>query len=105
MGFARAFSRISLRLMLFNLLLVFLPVAGVVLLDFYEGHLEASQFQSMLRQAKLVVALVQTDPQARVQKAAPLFRHMLSADERFRIVDKDGRVLLDSGHESDRDER
>ncbi|MGZ5494833.1 MAG: HAMP domain-containing protein, partial [Thermoanaerobaculia bacterium] len=104
MGLARAFSRISLRLMLFNLLLVFLPVAGVLLLDFYEGHLETAQFQSMLRQARLVVALIQTDPQARVEKAEPLFRQMISTDERFRIVDKEGRVLLDSGPERDLEE-
>ena len=68
MGLARAFSRISLRLMLFNLLLVFLPVAGVLLLDFYEEHLERAQIQSMLRQARLIVALIQTDPQARVER-------------------------------------
>lgn len=104
MGLARAFSRISLRLMLFNLLLVFLPVAGVLLLDFYEGHLETARFQSMLRQARLVVALIQTDPQAAVEKAEPLFRQMISTDERFRIVDKEGRVLLDSGPERDLEE-
>ena len=34
-------SRISIRLMLFNVLLVFLPVAGLLLLGTYERHLEA----------------------------------------------------------------
>ncbi|HEV8658751.1 MAG TPA: ATP-binding protein [Thermoanaerobaculia bacterium] len=92
----RLFSRISLRLMLFNLLLVFLPVAGVLLLDFYEQHLERAQIQSMFRQARLIVALIQTDPQSRFEKAAPLLRQLVS-DQRFRVVTTDGRVLLDSG--------
>ena len=92
----RLFSRISLRLMLFNLLLVFLPVAGMLLLDFYEQHLERAQTQSMFRQARLIVALIQTDPQSRFEKAAPLLRQSVG-DQRFRIVNADGRVLLDSG--------
>ena len=104
MRFFRIFSRISLRLMLFNLLLVFLPVAGILLLDFYEEHLERAQIQSMLRQARLIVGLIQTDPRASVEKAAPLFRQVLSSDERFRVVDTDGRVVLDSGLQRDLDE-
>jgi two-component system, OmpR family, sensor histidine kinase ChvG len=106
MGFFRVFSRISLRLMLFNLLLVFLPIAGVLLLDFYEEHLERSQIQSMQRQARLIVGLIQTDPHGRVETVAPLFRQVLSSDERYRVVDTHGRVLLDSGaqREVDQDE-
>ncbi len=104
MGFARAFSRISLRLMLFNLLLVFLPLAGVLLLDFYEVHLERAQIQSMIRQARMIVALMQTDPQAGFQKAAPLIRQVVTSDERFRVVDGEGHVVLDSGLQNDVDQ-
>lgn len=100
----KAFSRISLRLMLFNLLLVFLPVGGILLLGFYEEHLERAQIQSMMRQARLIVALMQTDPQAGFQKAAPLIRQVITSDERYRIVDTDGRVVLDSGPRRDFDE-
>lgn len=102
-AFARAFSRISLRLMMFNLLLVFLPVAGILLLDFYEEHLERAQIQSMIRQARMIVALMQTDPQAGFQKAAPLIRQVVTSDERFRVVDDRGRVVLDSGMQRDDD--
>ena len=106
-GFARAFSRISLRLMMFNLLLVFLPVGGILLLDFYEEHLERAQIQSMLRQGRMIVALMQTDPQAGFAKAGPLIRQVITSDERYRVVDQDGRVVLDSGlhrDESDDDD-
>lgn len=97
----RAFSRISLRLMLFNLLLVFLPMGGILLLDFYEEHLERAQLQSMMRQGRMIVALMQTDPNAGFAKAAPLIRQVITADERFRVVDGDGRVVLDSGLQRD----
>ena len=103
MGVARAFSRISLRLMLFNLLLVFLPVAGMLLLDFYEEHLERAQIQSMLRQGRMIVALMQTDPQAGFEKAGPLIRQVVTSDERFRVVDDAGRIVLDSGVQRDDD--
>ncbi len=93
----RLFSRISLRMMLFNLLLVFLPVAGVLFLDFYEVHLERAQFQSMFREARMIVAVIQTDPRARFDKAAPVFRQLITGDERFRVVDTEGHVLLDTG--------
>ncbi|HSP33070.1 MAG TPA: ATP-binding protein [Thermoanaerobaculia bacterium] len=93
----RLFSRISLRLMLFNLLLVFLPIAGVLLLDFYEVHLERAQTQSMFREARMIVALIQSDPRSRFDRAAPMFRQLITGDERFRVVDTGGRVLLDTG--------
>jgi len=93
----RLFSRISLRLMMFNLLLVFLLIAGVLLLDFYEVHLERSQLQSMFREARMIVALIQSDPRSRFDRAAPMFRQLITGDERFRVVDTEGRVMLDTG--------
>src|SRR5512140_2307305 len=94
---ARLFSRISLRLMLFNLLLVFLPVAGVLLLGFFEQHLENAQVESMFRQARLISAVIQAGNGIDPTKAAPVFAQTLRSDGRFRIVDDGGRVLVDSG--------
>jgi len=101
MGALKAFKRISLRLMMFNLLLVFLPVGGILLLGFYEENLERAQVQSMIRQARMIVALMQTDPQAGFQKAEPLIRQVATSDERYRVVDTDGHVVLDSGLQRD----
>lgn len=100
---ARLFSRISLRLMLFNLLLVFLPVAGVLLLGFYEQNLENAQVESMFRQARLVSALIQTGNGVDPARAVPVLRQTLASDGRFRIVDGNGRIVADSGPTSDTD--
>src|SRR3954453_2629672 len=84
----RVFSRISLRLMLFNALLVFLPVAGFLLLGTYEQHLEAAQIESMLRQARLIGAMVQSGGEPSFDKIAPVFEQMQGSDTRFRLVDR-----------------
>jgi two-component system sensor histidine kinase ChvG len=93
----RLFSRISLRLMLFNALLVFLPVAGFLLLGTYEEHLERAQIESMFRQARLVVAMMQSGGEPRFDRIAPLFRELEGSDSRLRLVDKNGHVVFDSG--------
>src|SRR5947208_8634960 len=85
----RLFSRISLRLMLFNALLVFLPVAGFLLLGTYEQHLEHAQVDSMFRQARVVVAMMQGGGEPRAD--------LETGDTRYRIVDRRGRVTFDSG--------
>src|SRR5438132_11983721 len=93
----RLLSRISVRLMLFNALLVFLPVAGFLLLGTYEQHLERAQIESMFRQARLVVAVMQSGGEPRLDKVAPLFKQLEGSDTRFRLVDRRGRVHFDSG--------
>src|SRR5437660_2375418 len=51
----------------------------------------------MLRQARLVVAMVQSGGEPRFDRIAPLFREIEGSDSRIRLVDKNGRVLFDSG--------
>ena len=75
--------------MLFNALLVFLPVAGFLLLGTYEQHLERAQIDSMFRQARLVVAMMQSGGAPRLDLDA--------GDTRYRVVDRRGRVTFDSG--------
>jgi len=88
----RFLARISLRLMLFNILVVFLPIAGVLLLGSYEKTLEQMQIGSMERQAWLVMSALQNglDVTALLQRVRP-------SDGRIRIVAPDGRVTADSG--------
>jgi two-component system sensor histidine kinase ChvG len=97
LSITRLFSRISLRLMLFNILLVFLPVSAFLLVGTVEQHLERAQIDSMFRQARLVVAMMQTTAGTRLEDAAPLFRQLQGIDSRLRVVDTQGRVVLDSG--------
>lgn len=88
---SRWVSRISIRLMLFNLLLVFLPVAGLLFLGIYEQHLEKTQLEGMQRQARLIVAMIQSGANPAVIRNVPF------GDERIRIVSADGRVTADTG--------
>lgn len=88
---SRFVSRIAIRLMLFNLLLVFLPVGGLLLLDIYEQHLEKTQIDGMQRQARLVVSMLQNGG------SADVLRHVPFGDERIRVVNANGRITADTG--------
>ncbi len=52
----RVASRISFRLMAFNVLLVFLPVAGMLYLGSYESKLLAAQNRTLTGEARLLSA-------------------------------------------------
>ena len=52
-------SRISLRLLAFNVLLVFLPVGGVLFLDTYESHLLVAQERTMAQEGRLLAAAIE----------------------------------------------
>ncbi|HEY6844339.1 MAG TPA: ATP-binding protein [Thermoanaerobaculia bacterium] len=92
MNVSRFASRISIRLALFNLLVVFLPVAGVLFIGNYEQTLEKTQIDSMQRQAQLIVAAVQNGAHPAADLANTKF-----GDERIRIVNPAGRVVADTG--------
>ena len=52
----RASSRIAVRMLAFNVLLVFLPLAGLLYLDTYEQHLLEAQERSMVQQGRILAA-------------------------------------------------
>ena len=86
----RFLARISLRLMLFNILVVFLPVAGVLFLGSYEKTLEQMQVEAMERQAWLVMSAVQDG-----RDVTPMLQRLRPSDGRIRIVIPDGHVIAD----------
>src|SRR5258708_21379143 len=92
-------SRISIRLAFFNLLVVFLPVAGVLFVGSYEEHLELAQIDSMQRQARLIVSTLQSNASANA-----VLRNVPFGDERIRIVNPVGRVTAATGGLQLRDE-
>jgi two-component system, OmpR family, sensor histidine kinase ChvG len=93
----RLVSRISVRLLAFNLLLVFLPVAGVYYLDTYERQLLDAQERAMVQEGRvLAAALSERGPLAPQDAEALLTRLRQQSEARLRIVDADGRVLADS---------
>jgi two-component system sensor histidine kinase ChvG len=99
----RFLSRISIRLMLFNLLLVFLPVAGIIYLGSYEAKLLDAQRRALDEEARVLSAAlaVSGDP---VLLARPILsaRQQLPVPShaepvRLRVIVPDGRVVADSG--------
>jgi len=91
-GPSQFLSRISIRLALFNLLVVFLPVAGVLFIGSYESHLETAQIDSMQRQARLIVSTLQSGANAN-----DVLRNVRFADERIRLINPNGKVTADTG--------
>jgi two-component system, OmpR family, sensor histidine kinase ChvG len=99
----RFVSRISIRLMAFNLLLVFLPVAGILYLGSYEAKLLASQWRMLDEQARLLSAALSADGNPLGTGAAvlrergrmqPAIRR--SEPVRLRVISVEGRVIADS---------
>ncbi|MEW6364428.1 MAG: ATP-binding protein [Acidobacteriota bacterium] len=93
----RASARISIRLLAFNMLLVFLPAAGLLYLDTFERQLLIEQERSMVQQGRLLAAALSSGA-ALDQAAATLVLERLDMrlDARIRIVDRDRNVLADS---------
>ena len=92
MNLSRLISRISIRLALFNLLVVFLPVAGVLFVGNYEQNLEEMQIDSMQRQGQLVAAAIVNG-----EKPPAVLGSVRFGDERIRIVSPSRRVIADTG--------
>lgn len=96
--FRRFFSRISFRLMAFNLLLVFLPVAGILYLGSYEQRLLGIQRRALQEEARLLAAAVATSRQS--AEEILLERHRLRANTndpvRLRVISPIGRIIADS---------
>ncbi len=91
------FSRISIRLLAFNLLLVFLPVFGILSLHTYELELREQQERSMVQQGRLLAAAL---GERGALEAAEAERILVNMEQRFearlRVIDHDLRLLADS---------
>src|SRR5438045_5924069 len=88
-------ARFSTRLLVFNLLLVFLPVAGSLYLGAYESRLETAEIRAMTDDARLLSALMAREGRLDAETAADLLRQW-HTDVRFRFLDESGRVVADS---------
>ena len=91
----RVFARLPIRLLAFNLLLVFLPIAGVMYLGAYEKRLETAEIRSMSEQARIVAAAIGRDGRLDAIDIDDLL-HRSRGEVRFRIVDPNGIVIADS---------
>lgn len=90
-------SRIWVRLLAFNVLVVFLPVAGVLFLDTYERHLLEAQERTMAQEGRLLAAALEATGSFEADDAKKILvqlgqRHLT----RLRVVDRRGELIADS---------
>ncbi|MBV9496342.1 MAG: HAMP domain-containing protein [Acidobacteria bacterium] len=91
----RLLARLPVRLLAFNLLLVFLPIGGVMYLGAYEKRLETAEMRSMTEQARLVATSIGKDGRLDAIDIDE-FLHRTRGTVRFRIVDANGFLVADS---------
>ena len=90
-------SRIGMRLFAFNLLVLFVPIAGTFYLDVYEDRLLETQERGMVQQARvLAAALSAGGPLDEARATAVLGAVGEHGDARIKIYGRDGQVLADS---------
>ncbi len=90
-------SRISIRLLAFNLLLVFLPAAGVLFLDTYENQLLDAQERAMVQQGRVLAAALASRGEPDEELASEILRELDQRTEsRLRVVDRYGTLLADT---------
>jgi two-component system, OmpR family, sensor histidine kinase ChvG len=93
-------SRIALRLLAFNVLVVFVPVFGVLYLDVYETHLRQAQENAMAQQAAILAASLgedATEPVLNAQRVTRVFDRLeRRGDTRLRVYDFGGSLIGDS---------
>ena len=93
----RFLSRISIRLLAFNVLLVFLPAAGLLYLDTYERQLLDAQERALVQQGRLLAAALSGGENLQAADAQRVLVQLnRRLDARLRVVDRDGRLLADS---------
>jgi two-component system sensor histidine kinase ChvG len=94
----RFFSRLSIRLLAFNVLLVFLPAAGLLYLNTYEKQLLVAQEDAMVQQARLLAAALSGPYGIIDQWAAERTLQQLRRrhQARLRVVDREGFLIADS---------
>lgn len=90
-------SKISVRLLLFNILLVFIPIAFLFYLDIYEKKLLSSQEHAMVQQGRIMAsALTNKGEGLKIESQSLLDNLRQRQEARIRIIDRDGVVLADS---------
>lgn len=93
----RFLSRIGVRLLAFNLLIVFVPAVGFLSLETFEATLLVWQERSMVQQGRLLAAALAQRPTLDVAAADALLRNMgRHFDARLRVIDPAYAVVADS---------
>lgn len=94
--FFRFLPRLTFRLLAFNLLLVFLPIAGVLFLGQYEDRLETAEIRDLTHQARVVAAAIARGGTLDADAFEDIVQRAKLDDVRMRLIDSTGRVVADS---------
>jgi two-component system sensor histidine kinase ChvG len=89
-------SRIGVRLLLFNVLAVVMPVAGILYLDVYEQELLQEQERAMVQEARLVAGALGGQAGLDQAQARGLLTRTIPGDTRVRVYDAAGVLVADS---------
>lgn len=92
----RSFSRLSVRLLAFNIVLVFLPIAGVLFLGQYEERLETAEVRDLSHRSRLIAAAIAREGTLDEDAFEDVIRRAKIDDLRVRLIDSTGRVVADS---------
>jgi two-component system sensor histidine kinase ChvG len=93
----RFLSRLWIRILAFNVLLVFLPAAGVSYLTIYERKLLQAQEASMVQQGRLLAAALSERGNLDLALAEPILARLeRQTRSRIRVLDKDGWLVCDT---------
>ncbi|MCP4895513.1 MAG: hypothetical protein GY906_00945 [bacterium] len=96
-GLFRGLSRISVRLLAFNVLLVFLPVSGMLFLGTYEEHLLVAQERTMVQEGRLLAAAIESSTGIDSTAIRALLVQLGQRQQaRLRVVNHEGTLLADS---------
>lgn len=96
-GFRRQAARIVVRMLAFNVLVVFLPVAGLFYLGTYAQHLLDAQERNMVQQGRLLAAALAAQESFDEQAVGRLLQDLNGrTDARLRVVSADGRLFGDT---------
>ncbi len=93
----RFLSRLWIRLLAFNVLLVFLPAAGISYLAIYERKLLQAQEASMVQQGRLLAAALSERGDLDLALAEPILARLeQQTSSRIRVLDRSGWLLCDT---------
>ncbi|HEX6086074.1 MAG TPA: ATP-binding protein [Thermoanaerobaculia bacterium] len=92
----RSFTRLGIRLLAFNVVLLFLPMAGVLFLGQYEERLETAEVRDLTHRSRLVAAAIAREGTLDADAFEDVIRRAKIDDLRMRLIDSRGRVVADS---------
>src|SRR5688500_631077 len=83
----RSLSRLAVRLLAFNAVLVFLPIAGVLFLGQYEETLETAEIRDLTHRSQLIAAAIARQGTLDADAFEDVIRRAKINDLRVRLID------------------